>query len=70
MLEIRDLHVLADGKEIIKGVSLKIKSGETHVLMGPNGSGKSSLALALAGHPRYQVTAGKILLDGKDQAHR
>ena len=66
MLEIRDLHVLADGKEIIKGVSLKIKSGETHVLMGPNGSGKSSLALALAGHPRYQVTAGKILLDGKD----
>jgi len=66
MLEIRDLHVSSEGQEIIKGVSLKIKPGEVHALMGPNGSGKSSLALALAGHPRYQITAGKVLLDGKD----
>ena len=66
MLEIRDLHVSADGQEIIKGISLKINPGEIHALMGPNGSGKSSLALALAGHPRYQITAGKVLLDGKD----
>ena len=66
MLEIRDLHVLADDKEIIKGVSLAIKPGEIHALMGPNGSGKSSLALALAGHSRYKVTSGSVKLDGKE----
>jgi len=66
MLEIENLHVAADGKEIIAGVSLKIRPGETHTLMGPNGSGKSSLALALAGHPRYQITSGKVLLDGRN----
>ena len=66
MLEIRDLYVSSEGKEIIKGINLKIKPGEIHALMGPNGSGKSSLALALAGHPRYQITSGKIVLDGKN----
>jgi Fe-S cluster assembly ATP-binding protein len=66
MLEIRDLHVSADGKEIIKGVSLKIKPGEIQALMGPNGSGKSSIALALAGHPHYKITSGKVLLDGRN----
>jgi Fe-S cluster assembly ATP-binding protein len=68
MLEIRNLHVSSENNEIVKGVSLKIKSGETHALMGPNGSGKTSLALALAGHPRYKITSGKITLDGKNIA--
>ena len=66
MLEIRDLHVSSENKEILKGVSLKIKPGEIHALMGPNGSGKSSLSLALMGHPRYKITSGSIKIDGKD----
>jgi Fe-S cluster assembly ATP-binding protein len=66
MLEIRNLHVLADDKEIIKGVSLTIKPGEIHALMGPNGSGKSSLALALAGHPRYRISSGSVKIDGEE----
>ena len=79
MLEIRDLYVSSEaapappdrsfggqGKEIIKGINLKIKPGETHALMGPNGSGKSSFALALAGHPRYRITSGRVVLDGKN----
>src|SRR4030066_1132748 len=66
MLEIKNLHVSSEGKEILKGVNLKVKPGEIHALMGPNGSGKSTLALALAGHPRYKSTSGKILLDGKN----
>ncbi len=66
MLEIKNLFVTTEKKEILKGVSLKIKPGEIHTLMGPNGSGKSSLSLALMGHPSYQVTSGKIILDGKD----
>lgn len=70
VLEIRDLCVtIGDDsvkKEILKGVCLKIKSGEKHAIMGPNGSGKSTLASVIAGHPRYTVTSGSITLDNKD----
>ncbi|CAD67106.1 Fe-S cluster assembly ATPase SufC [Tropheryma whipplei] len=70
VLEIRDLCVtIVDDsvkKEILKGVCLKIKSGEKHAIMGPNGSGKSTLASVIAGHPRYTVTSGSITLDNKD----
>lgn len=66
MLEITGLHVSTNKKEILKGVSLTIKTGEIHALMGPNGSGKSSLSLALMGHPQYQITKGKVILDGQD----
>jgi Fe-S cluster assembly ATP-binding protein len=69
-LEIKDLHVsvVADDapKEILTGVNLTIKAGETHAIMGPNGSGKSTLSYAIAGHPKYQVTSGEVLLDGED----
>lgn len=70
VLEIKDLHVSIDTeqgpKEILKGVTLTIRSGETHAIMGPNGSGKSTLASSIAGHPRYNVTGGEILLDGEN----
>jgi Fe-S cluster assembly ATP-binding protein len=69
-LEIKNLHVTVDTeqgtKEILKGVDLVIKSGESHAIMGPNGSGKSTLAYTIAGHPKYTVTDGEILLDGED----
>lgn len=69
-LEIKNLHVSIETAEveteILKGVTLTINSGETHAIMGPNGSGKSTLAYTIAGHPRYKVTAGEILLDGED----
>jgi Fe-S cluster assembly ATP-binding protein len=66
MLEIQNLSVTASGKVIISDLNLKINAGETHCLMGPNGSGKSTLSLALMGHPQYQISSGKILLDKKD----
>jgi Fe-S cluster assembly ATP-binding protein len=69
-LEIKDLHVSVsteDGpKEILKGVNLTIRDGETHAIMGPNGSGKSTLAYSIAGHPKYDVTSGSVTLDGAD----
>ncbi|MFN9593583.1 MAG: Fe-S cluster assembly ATPase SufC [Pirellulaceae bacterium] len=65
-LEIRDLHVAVGGREILKGVNLLIRFGETHALMGPNGSGKSTLGLAIMGHPHYEVTKGAIRLDDRD----
>ncbi|HZU78189.1 MAG TPA: ABC transporter ATP-binding protein, partial [Dehalococcoidia bacterium] len=64
-LEVRDLHVAIDGKEIVKGVSLTVNQGEIHALMGPNGSGKSTLANTIMGHPRYTVTGGDILFQGE-----
>src|SRR3954451_24430659 len=64
-LEIRDLHVSVEDKEILRGVDLTVRTGETHAIMGPNGSGKSTLAYAIAGHPKYDVTSGEVLLDGE-----
>lgn len=66
MLEISNLCVAVEGKEILKGISLTIKPGEIHAIMGPNGSGKSTLAKVLAGHPAYEVTSGSILFNGKE----
>jgi Fe-S cluster assembly ATP-binding protein len=65
-LEIRNLHVQAEDKQILKGVNLLTKPGEIHALMGPNGSGKSTLANAIMGHPSLEVTEGQILFDGED----
>ncbi|HVA60058.1 MAG TPA: Fe-S cluster assembly ATPase SufC [Mycobacteriales bacterium] len=65
-LEIRDLHVSVGDTEILRGVDLTVRQGETHAVMGPNGSGKSTLAYSIAGHPKYTVTSGEILLDGAD----
>jgi len=65
-LEIQNLHVRTEEREILHGVELNVAKGETHALMGPNGSGKSTLANALMGNPNYEVTEGKILLDGED----
>ena len=65
-LEIQNLHVRTEEREILKGVDLKVERGETHALMGPNGSGKSTLANTLMGNPTYEVTEGKIILDGED----
>jgi Fe-S cluster assembly ATP-binding protein len=66
VLQIEDLHVAVDGKKIVNGLSLTVPAGEVHAIMGPNGSGKSTLANTLAGHPKYQVTAGKVYLKGED----
>ncbi|MEP6851675.1 MAG: Fe-S cluster assembly ATPase SufC [bacterium] len=65
-LEIRGLHVAVEDTEILKGVDLTVSSGQTHAIMGPNGSGKSTLAYSVAGHPKYTVTSGAVLLDGED----
>ncbi|MCS5431211.1 Fe-S cluster assembly ATPase SufC, partial [Staphylococcus aureus] len=63
-LEIKDLHVSIEDKEILKGVNLTINTGEVHAVMGPNGTGKSTLSSAIMGHPSYEVTQGEVLLDG------
>jgi len=66
MLEIKDLHVSIDGKEILKGLDLKVNKGEVHAIMGPNGAGKSTLAKVLAGHPSYEITQGEIWFLGQN----
>lgn len=65
-LEIKDLHVSIEGNEILKGINLTINSGEFHAVMGPNGTGKSTLAAAVMGHPKFDVTQGSITLNGED----
>ncbi len=64
-IAIKNLHVQVEGKEILKGINLTVRQGETHAIMGPNGSGKSTLANTLAGHPKYEVTEGDILYQGE-----
>jgi Fe-S cluster assembly ATP-binding protein len=66
LLEITDLHVQVDGKEIIKGLNLSLGRGEVHVIMGPNGAGKSTLVNAIMGHPKYKVTSGSIEFESED----
>ena len=66
MLNIKNLHVKVDGKEILKGLNLEVGTGEVHAIMGPNGSGKSTLSYVLAGREGYEVTEGEILFDGKN----
>ncbi|MET0477865.1 MAG: ATP-binding cassette domain-containing protein, partial [Actinomycetota bacterium] len=65
-LVIEDLHVDVEDKQILRGVDLTVEAGRVHALMGPNGSGKSTLAYALAGHPGYRVTGGKVTFKGED----
>src|SRR3954469_22203941 len=66
MLEIENLRATVDGKEILKGLTLTIPSGEVHAIMGPNGAGKSTLSYVLAGRARYEVAGGSVKLDGVD----
>ncbi|HLJ38479.1 MAG TPA: Fe-S cluster assembly ATPase SufC [Steroidobacteraceae bacterium] len=66
LLRIEDLHARVEGKQILNGLTLEVAAGEVHALMGPNGSGKSTLAYVLAGRPGYEVTAGRVLFDGRD----
>ena len=68
MLEIKDLHVAVDGKEILKGLPLSIQPGQVHAIMGPNGSGKSTLSYVLAGRAGYDITSGSIQYIGEDLA--
>jgi Fe-S cluster assembly ATP-binding protein len=66
LLEIKDLYAGIEGKEILKGLNLKVNKGEVHAIMGPNGSGKSTLSKVLAGHPSYEVISGEVIYEGKD----
>ncbi|WP_300286301.1 Fe-S cluster assembly ATPase SufC [uncultured Alistipes sp.] len=66
MLEVRNLHAVVDGKEILKGIDLSVGAGEVHAIMGPNGSGKSTFASVLAGNEKFEVTEGEVLFDGKN----
>jgi len=66
MLSIKNLHASIDGKEILKGINLEVKSGEVHAIMGPNGSGKSTLSSVLAGRVEYEVTEGEVIFNGKN----
>lgn len=66
MIEIKNLHARVEGREILKGLNLTIGAGETHAIMGPNGAGKSTLASVLAGSPRYEVTEGEVIFNGKN----
>ena len=70
LLEIQNLHANVEGREILRGIDLKVNPGEVHAIMGPNGSGKSTLAQVLAGRDAYDVTEGKVLLDGKAPEER
>jgi len=65
LLNIKDLHVAIDGKEIVKGLNLSVNKGEVHAIMGPNGTGKSTLALAITGREGYEITKGEIIYDGE-----
>jgi len=69
LLEIEDLHVSVDSREILHGVTLALKPGETHVIFGPNGGGKTTLLMSIMGFPRYRVTKGKIFFKGQDVTH-
>ncbi|MCE7868757.1 Fe-S cluster assembly ATPase SufC [bacterium CPR1] len=66
LLQLEDLHVQVEGKEILRGVNLTVRKGEIHALMGPNGSGKSTLSNTIMGHPNYEVTKGRILFEGEE----
>ncbi|MED4173480.1 ATP-binding cassette domain-containing protein, partial [Halalkalibacterium halodurans] len=65
-LKIENLHVTIEGKEILKDFSLEVNGGEIHAIMGPNGTGKSTLASAIMGHPKYEITSGSVTLNGED----